>query len=201
MRKRQLHHLLVRLRPISYWYFVVLFVVTGFFALLALRHNNVRALQLRDELIQVDKENGDVEGKLTELRTYIYSHMNARLSTEGGIYPPIQLKYTYERLAAAEKQRVTQANERIYNDAQKTCEALVPHGLSGSSRLPCIQQYIDAKGTKETPVPDAQYKFDFVSPVWSPDLAGFLVLASLVFLVLLIIRVIAEIWLRAKLSD
>lgn len=200
MNKRRLHHLLVRLRPISYWYFVGLFVATGFFALLALRHNNVRAIELRDELIQVDKENGDVEAKLSELRTYIYSHMNARLSNDNSIYPPIQLKYTYERLAAAEKQRVTTANEKIYNDAQKTCEALLPRGLSGSTRLSCIQQYVDTKGTRENPVPDALYKFDFVSPVWSPDLAGILVLASLVFLILLTVRVAAEFWIRSKLD-
>jgi len=201
MNKRQLHHLLVRMKPISYWYFVALVVVTGSFALLALRHNNVRAIQLRDELAQVDKENGDVEGKLNELRVYMHTHMNARLSNENAIYPPIQLKYTYERLSAAEKKRVTTANEKIYNDAQKTCEALLPRGLSGSSRLPCIQQYIDAKGTQETPVPDAQYKFDFVSPIWSPDLAGILVVASLVFLILLVIRLIAEVWVRLRLSD
>jgi len=200
MNKRRLHHLWAQLRPVSYWYFAILFAVTGLFALFAYRQNNVRALQLRDELAQVDKDNGDVAGKLNELREYMYSHMNAGLSNTNSIYPPIQLKYTYERLAAGEKQRVSEANAKIYNDAQKTCEIVVPTGLSGSNRLSCIQQYVDTKGAKENGVPDALYKFDFVSPAWSPDLAGFLVVLSLVFLLLFAVRFAAERWLKSKLS-
>ncbi|HTE58677.1 MAG TPA: hypothetical protein VK694_08130 [Verrucomicrobiae bacterium] len=199
--KRHLHHWLVRLRPYGVGYFVAAFLVLGVVALFALRQNNLGAVRLRDQLLEVDKQNGDVEAALGKLREYMYSHMNAQLSNDTGIYPPIQLKYTYERLSAAEKQRVQTANQKIYNDAQKTCEALVPNGLSGSGRIPCIQQYVDTKGQKEQSVPDALYKFDFVSPAWSPDLAGFLVVLAFMALILLIARIAAALWLRASLSD
>jgi hypothetical protein len=201
MNKRHLHHLLVRLRPYSIGYFVAAFVVMSVLGLYALRQNNLGAVRLRDQLLEVDKQSGNVEEALGKLRGYMYSHMNAQLSNDNGIYPPIQLKYTYERLAAAEKQRVQTANQKIYNDAQRTCEALVPGGLSGSGRIPCIQQYVDTKGQKELPVPDALYKFDFVSPAWSPDLAGFLTILAFMTLILLIARVASEIWLKATLSD
>lgn len=204
MHKRKLYRLMVRLRPISYWYFIVIFLVSGFVAAYALRQNNLRAIELRDRVLQVDKENGDVEAALKELRAYTYSHMNSRLSSDTGIYPPIQLKYRYERLVAAEQQRVEGDNQDIYAAAQQDCERRFPGGLSGSNRLPCIREYIDSHGSPEAqpqPIPDSLYKFDFVSPVWSPDLAGWSLVVAAVALLLLITRLAAQIWLRHKLND
>ncbi len=204
MHKRKLHHLLVKIRPISYWYFVAIFVISLGVALVALRQNNIKALELRDKVLEVDKANGDVESALRELREFTYSHMNARLSSDTGIYPPIQLKYRYERLVAEEKKRVEGSSDDIYNDAQKYCEATQPQGLYGASRLGCIQNYIDRNGGTERPeprpIPDAMYKFDFVSPLWSPDLAGWALVVALVSLVLLITRLAAGAWLKHQTS-
>jgi hypothetical protein len=202
MHKRKLHHLWVRLRPISYWYFIVLFVVSGGMALLALRHNNLQAIELRDKVLQADEQNGDVEASLRELREFTYTHMHAGLANDNGIYPPIQLKYRYERLVAAEKARVAGANATVYQDAQSYCEARFPQGLSGSNRLPCIRDYIDSHPAPiEQPIPDALYKFDFVAPLWSPDLAGWSLVATGVLLLLLIIRIVAEIWLKSQIDS
>lgn len=191
------------MRPISYWYFAALFAVSGSLALFALRQNNLRALELRDKVLQADKEDGNIEAALKELREFTYSHMNARLSSDNGIYPPIQLKYRYERLVAAEKARVAGSNENLYNEAQRDCEARFPQGLSGSNRIPCIQAYLDSHGggeLKEQPIPDALYKFDFVSPLWSPDLAGWMLVLAAVSLLLLIIRLIAGAWLKSRID-
>jgi len=201
--KRRLHHLLVVLRPVSYWYFVALFAMSGTIAVLALRQNNLTALRLRDKVLQADKDNGDVEAALRELRTYTYGHMNARLSSDTGIYPPIQLKYRYERLVQAEQQRAAAgASQDVYNEAQRDCEARFPQGLYGANRIPCIQQYIDSHGgaqpTQPKPIPDALYKFDFVSPRWSPDLAGWSLVVSGLALVLLILRVATVTWLKSQ---
>lgn len=204
MHKRKLHHLLVRLRPISYWYFVGLFLLFGLIAAFALRHNNLRALELRDNVLKVDKQNGDIEEALRELREYTYSHMNTNLASDTGIYPPIQLKYRYERLVAAEQARLKRDSSDIYAAAQKDCERRFPGGFSGSNRLPCIQAYIDTHGkTSEQPrdIPESLYKFDFVAPLWAPDIAGWAILLALVSLLLLITRITAQVWLRAQLGD
>ncbi len=201
MNKRKLHHWWVRLRPISYWYFLVLFVVSSGVALLALRQNNLTALRLRDKVLEADEQNRDAEAALRELRSYTYAHMNAKLSSDNGIYPPIQLKYRYERLVAAEKDRVTRTNETLYRDAQASCEARFPQGLSGGNRIPCIQQYIDTHGgAQEQIIPDSLYKFDFVSPLWSPDVAGWSLVLSGFFLVLFGLRLGAGLWLRHHLD-
>lgn len=204
MHKRKLHHLLVRLRPISYWYFIVVFLASGFVAAYALRQNNLTAIELRDRVLQVDKENGDVEAALRELREYTYSHMNARLSSDTGIYPPIQLKYRYDRLVAAEQRRVEGNNEDLYAAAQQDCERRFPGGFSGGNRLPCIQEYVDAHGAPDAqpqPIPDGLYKFDFVSPVWSPDVAGWSLVVAGVALFLLITRIAAQVWVKHQLDN
>lgn len=204
MHKRKLHHLFVRLRPISYWYFVVLFLVSGAVAINALRQNNLRALELRDKVLEVDKQDGDIEAALRELREFTYGHMNARLSSDTGIYPPIQLKYRYERLTAAEKKRAESANKDVYGEAQRYCERQHPDYQSGHRRRACIAQYVDDRNktsaAEPQAIPDAMYKFDFVSPLWSPDLAGWSLLIAGVALVLLVTRVLAGIWLKHQLE-
>jgi len=200
MDKRHLHHLWTRIRLFSYWHFLAACIVCALIAVLALRQNNITALRLRDNVVKTDQENGDVEAALRKLRQYVYGHMNTNLATGNGIYPPIQLKYRYERLVAAEKQRVSDENAKIYNNAQNYCEAQFPKGLSGSGRIPCIQQYIDSHGVKEQTIPDSLYKFDFVSPPWSPDLAGLSIVAAVVFGVLTIARFSLEYWFRHNLD-
>lgn len=200
MNKRKLHHFLVRLRKLSYIYVLVAFVVSLGISGFALRRNNLEVIRLRDEVLKVDEKNGDVERALKNLQHYVYGHMNTNLSTGTGIYPPIQLKYRYERLVAAEKARVSQINDKIYNEAQVDCERRMPGG-SLSSRVPCVQAYIDSHGgVKEQPIPDALYKFDFASPQWSPDLAGWSLVASFLLAFLLVVRLLLELWLRSRLK-
>ncbi len=205
MNKRKLHHQWTRIRPFSSWYFLAAFLFFGLVFTFAYRQNNLTAIKLRDEVLKVDQQNGDVEAALRKLREFTYQHMNADLSGgQNAAYPPIQLKYRYERLMAAEQERVAATSGNLYNDAQKFCEQKFPEGLLGASRLPCIQEYLDSHGSgdiKANPVPDALYKFDFASPAWSPDLAGWSLLVSILFLILFIIRFVLERWLRHTLRE
>lgn len=205
MNKKKLHHFWTRLRRISYWYLLIACLSCAVIAVFALRQNNLGAIKLRDEVLKVDKENGDTEAALKKLRQYIYGHMNTDLAGSTSVYPPIQLKYRYDRLVAAEQARVDQANKNtVYNDAQKYCEATQPQSFYGAGRLPCIQSYIDTHQVAAvTPqvIPDSLYKYNFASPVWSPDLAGWSLLAFGVFLVLFIARFLLERYLRYTLKQ
>jgi hypothetical protein len=191
MDKKYLHHVWTRIRPIKVRYLLVPFLISAGLCVVALRDNNLRMVELRQEVYAADEANGDVEGALQKLRTHVYSHMNTNLSSGSGVYPPIQLKYTYQRLQQAEKQRVTQDSAQIYTDAQIYCEQQNPGGFSGRGRIPCIEEYVSAHTVKETSIPDAMYKFNFVSPRWSPDLAGYSLLASMLLLAALILRILA----------
>lgn len=196
MDKSYLHHLWTRIRVVKTWYLFAALLVFAVITVAALRNNYTGMTVLRDAVYQADKDAGDVEGSLQELRAYVASHMNTGLDSGGGVYPPLQLKYTYERLVKAEKDRVEAATSQIYTDAQKHCEALYPGSFSGGPRVPCIEQYVKSHGTTARSIPDALYKFDFVSPRWSPDLAGWSLVISLVLLVLAIVRLILGRWLK-----
>jgi hypothetical protein len=196
---RKLHSFLQR---INVYVLVVILVVSTTICIFALRQNNLQALKLRDAVIAADKDNKDVEGALTELRTFMYSHMNTSLSSgPNAIKPPIQLKYSYERLVEAEQQRLTVENSKVYIEAQAECERRFPKGLSGSGRIPCITDYVASRGVEQKNIPDSLYKFDFVSPTWSPDLAGWSMLAAIVSGAFLVLRLLLDRWAKAEIRD
>jgi hypothetical protein len=174
------------------WYLLAIFLVFAAVAVLALRQNNLTMVKLRDHVYTADKNNQDVEGALQKLRSYVYGHMNTKLASgDEAVYPPIQLKYTYERLQTAAQTQAQQNNSQTYNDAQKYCEQQDSTDFSGRNRVPCVEQYVSEHGVKVATIPDAMYKFDFVSPSWSPDLAGFSVALAAITLFLLVLRVAA----------
>lgn len=190
-QKKQLYRFWTFLRPIKVWYLVIIFVCLLGLTVFALRQNNQRMIVLRDAVYQADEQNGDVEGALRDLRQHVYTHMNTSLSTGNtAVYPPIQLKYTYERLLAQQQESVKQANEQIYTEAQRHCEQLHPESYSGGPRVPCIRDYVANKGVHVTPIPDSLYKFDFASPVWSPDLAGWSLVATVLCGLIAITRMV-----------
>lgn len=200
MNKRKLHHQLGPVRRVRFWHYLVLALFFGVLAMVSLRQNNLTALDLRTKVLEVDKANGDVDAALQELRSYVHSHMNTNLATETGVYPPIQLKYRYERLQATEEQRAANANDDLYTKAQQYCERQNSSDFSGRNRVPCIQQYVSNNGgdTKEKEIPEALYKFDFISPRWSADLAGWSLLLAGLFGLLAVIKFGLEAWLKSQ---
>jgi hypothetical protein len=104
--------------------------------------------------------------------------MNTSLATgPNAVHPPIQLKYTYERLLQSQENTLGQGNSALYTQAQQYCEG---QSDVGSEVIACIQQYAQSHGGRLAVIPDSLYKFDFTSAKWSPDLAGWsLVLTAL----------------------
>lgn len=191
------------LRKVSYWYILFACLLWTGIAVVALRNNNLRAIQLRDSVIAADKQDGDVETALRKLREFTYAHMNTNLASSSSVYPPIQLKYRYERLVKAAEDHA-KTNNTVYADAQKYCEKNFPESFYGAGRLPCIQQYIDSHPVKEVAppnIPDSLYKFDFVSPTWSPDLAGWSIVLASFFGFMFAVRFVLERWMHAKLKS
>ncbi len=173
MRKHQ-QHFWKKILAIAPWYFLVAAVISGVICVFALRANNEHMIALRAQVYAADQKNTSVEAALKNLQVYVTSHMNTDLAGKGStVYPPIQLKYTYERLVAAQGDQIAKDNLELYTAAQAACEAQNHTDFSGRNRVPCIEQYVLSHNPDKTaPVPDALYKFAFVSPRWSPDLAG-----------------------------
>ena len=198
MNKRRLHHIWTGIRPIRPLYFFAAAGVCLVVGVFALRANNLKMVELRNAVYQADKDNGDVSKALTELQRHVTAHMNTSLSSGNStVYPPIQLKYTYERLREA---NVKTSNEQLYIDAQAHCERLNPTDFSGRNRVPCIQQYVESRGVQQKPIPESLYKYDFVSPTWSPDLAGLSLLGSALFMILGIGFWLVNRWFKARIA-
>lgn len=184
---------------------VIAFAVSGLFATLfglltisSLVNNSKEAKKRYDELIAIDQSGGDVETALTRLREFIYAHMNTTIGSPTGVYPPIQLKGTYDRLVAAEQAKLQASSATIYSDAQAECERRFPGAFFGGPRIPCITEYVSSHGVILKDIPDGLYKFDFVSPRWSPDVAGWSLLALCIALMSLFINGIILWWYRSK---
>ena len=163
-------------------YLLAIAVVFSGISVAALRANNKHMIKLREAVYTADKNNTDVQKPLKELQHYVVSHMNTNLNAGSTpVYPPIQLKYTYDRLVQAQGQAVGDANSQLYSQAQAACEAQNSTDISGRNRVPCIEAYVQSHNpAKLQQVPDALYKFSFVTPRWSPDLAGWsIVLAAI----------------------
>ena len=183
---------------------MVLAVVFGLLSIYGLRQNNLTMVRLREKVYQADQNNGDIEGSLRNLREYVYAHMNTNLASgNNAIYPPIQLKYSYDRAIQSVNTSGADVNTKIYTQAQAECEKQFPHGLSGSGRIPCIQDYIASHGIQASSIIPAAtlYEFDFLSPRWSPDLAGLSMIAAVVCVALFAIRWLSELRLKADLRD
>lgn len=198
MNKRRAHHLWTKIRWLKPWYFLALALVSGVVCIFALRANNEHMIVLRNAVYKADRNNSDVQSALRNLRTYVTSHMNTNLSTGTSVYPPIQLQYTYERLQQTQTNQLAQGGTQVYTDAQHYCEQQNPNGFSGRGRVPCIEQYVQSHGgaAQLATIPAAQYEFSFVSPAWSPDLAGWSLLVTILSSLLFVVTLIARLWLR-----
>ncbi len=197
MDKRYQHHLSRQLQNIKPWYVFVVFLIFTTVAIYELRSNNLHMAQLRENVYVADQQNKDVNGALQDLRDYVSHHMNTDLSGgDNSVYPPIQLKYTYDRLIRAKSQQTNDDNARIYTEAQKYCEAKIPSGFSGRYRISCIQDYVRKHNASTTYINPDLYKFDFYTPKWAPDLAGISIvlafLSLLGFVVMLVLKLIGR---------
>lgn len=193
--KRTLHFALRKFHHIKPLYLLMITIVLAVACVYGLRQNNFRMIELRQAVVVADETGADVEQPLQELRAHVHKHMNTNLSGGNfGIKPPIQLKGRYERLMQAEESRIKEANAQVAAQAESVCAGQFPGGGFNAPRVECIQAYVSQNAVKTSEVAEDLYKFDFVSPKWSPDLAGIsMVLAAISGLLLLVRIAVARI--------
>lgn len=169
-------------------YIAALIILCGTVSIIALRNNYSKMTELRQAVIVADQNNGDVEKALQELRKHVYSHMNTNLSSgANAIKQPIQLKSRYERLMAGQQAAIKAQNDKVARDGEVVCAQRFPAGGFNAPRVACVQDYVAVNAVKGSAVAEDLYKFNFVSPSWTPDLAGMSLLATIVLLLIFII--------------
>ena len=201
MEKHKLYGLWHKYKTISLVAILICIVFFGVVAILALRQNNIRMLQLKENVVKVDESGGDVEQALTDLRNHVFSHMNTNMRTGDSSELPIQLASRYNKYIAEQQAKLTASGQAdIYTRAQANCEQTSP---TLTERVNCIQIYVAENGGQLSEInfpPKDLYTFDFASPKWSPDIAGISIVLTVLFIVLLIVRLVIGFVVKSYLS-
>ena len=195
--KREIRSGIKRLQSIKTWQLVILLILSLFVAATLLRLNNIGMVERRTAVIATDKtgDTEQIQKRLYDLQRYVSSHMNADPGR-------IALTEQYARDSARIKAEMEAAgdsnpNGNIYKLAADVCD---PIGQAQGWRWPdprytaCIDseltKYPADSDTPETiRLPDpSMYYHTFVSPLWTPDFAGFSVLICLLIALMIVMR-------------
>lgn len=204
--KRSVRRDIKRLEHVRTWQLLVLLLLSLFVAATFLRLNNVGMVERRDAVYSAD-ENGDeyvIADRLYDLQRYSAAHMNA---SSGDVY----LDNLYKKGVESAIKKAEEANAasskksaEILRQAYITCKTRYP-GYSLAYTL-CVGEEQDKIPANTVDVVIAEfpspslYRHSFISPVWSPDYAGWSVLVSLLLGGAVILRVIVGLYLRWKIS-
>lgn len=195
MNKKQIRTTLKKISMLKTWQLIILLILVLFIAATALRLNNVGMDQRREGVYSAD-EAGDediIHQRLLSLREYSSSHMNANTGA-------FVLKNQYDRdsqRALADAQNKSEESEspngNIYKKAAEVCDPQ----FSGYSQayMQCfmneLNKYPESGAVSDSVVlPTAElYQYDFASPIWTPDIAGWTVLLAIIISVVIITKI------------
>lgn len=194
VNKRKLHHVLVVLRRVKFWQLILLFILLVALSAYLLRQNNLRMIEFRNLAKQADEQNKDVAQALANLRNYVANHMNTSMGS--GIY----LEHSYQRAydQAVQEAGKSGAGSALYQQADRECQSLFSKTASFQAYLQCVADKITASGSAQDPLaavkapPADLYRYNFASPVWSLDVAGFMLLMTALLGLIIIGRFLLE---------
>ena len=200
--RRRVRKTIKSLQRVKTWQLVILLVLMAFVAATFLRLNNVGMIQRRDGVIAADKQGDEdtTRNRLIELQHYVSSHMN----TSGN---DVYLASQYERDKAKLIQEASRGNESGEVINAKVDAICKPQFASyNQGYVDCFaREYAkyapgsDPVSQVKMPDPD-RYRMVFISPLWSPDFAGFSLLVCAVILLMIVARLISLVVLRILLK-
>lgn len=179
------------LQAVKTWQLIVVFVIFAFIAATFLRLNSIGMVQRREAVISADKSGDTVAltQRLYNLQQYVSGHMNTDLGR--GVY----LEATYSKdLQAWQETQYGDANPNgnIFKKAQEVCAPQFDRW--SMAYIHCTTNELEKYPAASDPATDTSkprqemYIHSFESPTWTPDFAGWSVLACGVILLLIIVR-------------
>ena len=204
VNKRRIHHWFVAIKRVKLWQLLLVFALLVGTSAYFLRQNNLQMIELRNLVKKADEENKDVDKALLNLQNYVTSHMNTDLGDGIALQNSYERAYTQAVDAAAHS---SNPNAALYAQAELVCRPVFERTRSFPAYTICAQEQLsklapgqDPLAAIKTPSPDL-YRFNFASPLWSPDAAGFTVLAAGIVAILTIGKIITYLILRAILRS
>lgn len=197
--KRRIKRNIKELQRIKTWQLIILLILASFVAATFLRLNNIGMVERRTAVLAADEAgNSQVTiNRLYDLQRYVSVHMNSDMGK--GLY----LETSYKRDDQAAIDRASQdsnPNGNIYKKAQEVCAP--QFSRYSYAYLQCttgeLAKYPAASGLVESAKRPNPYSYlhVFVSPLWSPDFAGWSVVVCLVITLMIIVRLLSLAALR-----
>lgn len=201
--RKSLAHLYRWIRQVKTWQLIVILALIAVISASLLRMNSLHMDTLRNAVETADKsgDTSKIQHALVDLQQYVTAHMNTSLGS--GVY----LTESYDRAreqALASASSSTNPNAAVYQQASIECRARWRGGVASfrNDYVTCVQERVRALGVADDPgkaiampKPD-DFHYNFVSPLWSPDLAGLSVLLCVLVVVLVCVRLITALALR-----
>ncbi len=192
--KRRIKRDIKEIQRVKTWQLVILLILAVFVALTFLRLNNIGMVQRRNAVLAADEANnsGITVNRLYDLQRFVSAHMNTDMGK--GLY----LEPSYKRdvqTAYDRASRDSNPNGNIYKKAQEVCAPQFTR--YSSAYLQCttgeLAKYPAASDlVNSVQLPRAgSYLHVFVSPLWSPDFAGWSVVICLVIGLMIVVRLVS----------
>lgn len=215
----------LKLHKVKTWKLLLVLIPLLFIDATLLRIDHVRMTELRDAVLEADKNEDDeaVSEGLEELKNFVFSNIVINVVDDNGEQEvtfgtgPFYLEHQYIRAAnkALEEAEKTIAddsnpNGNVYQMASEVCRPqAIANGWSwnDANYINCmvgeIQKYPAADEISDTiaaSLPSTElYRKNYASPLWAPTFTGLMLLITLIVIVVIFIRGIVWVFLRLSL--
>ncbi|MCA0228500.1 hypothetical protein LCH21_03540 [Patescibacteria group bacterium] len=198
--RRQVRRSIQQLQKVKTWQLVLLLILMSFVAATFLRMNNTGMVQRRNAVAAADKVGNvpDTTARIYDLQRWSAAHMNA---DSGTFYLQEQYNRDAQR-ALSQSSDLSAASAQANADAEAVCHPQF-NGWSTAYMQCFLAELAKHPSSEKLPEPKlpspALYRYSFVSPLWSPDFAGWSIIGCLVIILMIIGRIISLFVLRLML--
>lgn len=215
----------LKFHKVKTWKLLVILLPLLFVDATLLRVDHIRMTELRDAVLEADKNENDEEivQSLEKLKDFVFSNIVINVVDDNGAQRvtfgtgPFYLEHQYIRAAnkaleEAESKMTADENPNgnIYQMASDVCrpQAIANGwGWNDPNYINCmvgeIQKYPAADEISDTiaaSLPSTElYRKNYASPLWAPTLTGLMLLLTLIIIVVIFIRGVVWVFLRLSL--
>lgn len=179
------------IRALKLWQHLLITILLVLLSSLFLRRNYQQMISLRDAVVEQDESEGDIGVAVKNLGDYVISHMNTNLPG------PVQLPYSFNR----DYDQLVRNSQVPSDDYLAIREKCVTFDVPVEVQSECIRSEASAITDSDVSLSPELYSFDFKSPAWSPDLAGWFSVISLLSMLTLVVRFLTDRVVKALLKN
>jgi hypothetical protein len=188
--KRQVKRTIKQLQRVKTWQLVVILILLCFVSATLLRLNNIGMSNRRDAVLAADKagDTAATTSRLYDLQRFVAGHMNTATDA-------FYLEGQYKRDAQTVVDTASgysDPNGNVNVKAEAVCKP--QYTVWSPAYVQCFTDQLalyppspDPAQNVKLPNPDL-YRYNFIAPLWSPDFAGWSVLAAAVVAFVIVIR-------------